>query len=318
MDLKKRLGIASIWLPPLGAEKSSCALRSAALGLNGYSWPFFYKTSNMARSIETIYSLIIAQKEATPELNALDSASATAIYRMWAWISAAVLFTVESMFDLFKSEITSILETLKPGTALWYQAMCKQFQFGDALVWENGKYGYAAINEAAKIVKQCSVNEAESGLVVKIATEIGGELEPLSSAQEAAFTSYLLRRKYAGTKVSIVNSAANKLKIEGIIFYDPLIISATGVDISSGLRTVDLAIQNYLRLLPFNGRMKITALVDAIQSVEGVYDVSVTAAHKYGAAAYLPIAVSHIPESGYFKVDLAFPLTSTLTYQANV
>ncbi|PKP46817.1 MAG: hypothetical protein CVT94_13465 [Bacteroidetes bacterium HGW-Bacteroidetes-11] len=272
----------------------------------------------MARSIETIYSLIIAQKEATPELNALDSTSVTSIYRMWAWVTAAVLFTVESMFDLFRFEITTLLETLKPGTLLWYQAMCKAFQYGDALVWENGKYGYPAINEAALIVKQCSVSEGERGLVVKIATEVAGELEPLSSPQESSFTAYLQRRKYAGTKVSIVNSAANKLRIDGAIFYDPLIIASNGVDISSGLRTVDLAIQNYLRSLPFNGRLKITAIVDAIQSVEGVYDVSVTAQHQYGVAAYSSIPVSHIPESGYFKIDAAYPLSSTLNYQANV
>lgn len=272
----------------------------------------------MARSIETIYSLIIAEKEATAELDALSSTSATSIYRTWAWVTAAVLFTVESMFDLFRAEITTLLQTLKPGTLLWYQALCKEFQFGEALVWLNGKYGYASTVEAALIVKQCSVNEGDRGLVVKIATEIAGELEPLTAPQEAAFTAYLKMRKYAGTKVSIVNSQANKLKIEGTVFYDPLIIAADGVDISSGTRPVDLAISNYLRSLPFNGRLKITALVDAIQAVEGVYDVSITAAHQYGVAAYDPVPVSHIPESGYYKIDTAFPLSGTLTYTANV
>lgn len=272
----------------------------------------------MARSIQNLYDLIVAEKAATAELDGLTSNSATAIWRLWAWVTAAVIFTVETMFDLFKAEISVLLQTLKPGTLLWYQAICKEFQYGDALQWIAGKYGYAAVNLDARIIKQCSVTEGQRGLVIKIATETLGELQTLSAPQESAFTSYVSRRKYAGTKVSIINSAANKLKVLGTIIYDPLVIAADGTDISSGLRTVDIAIQSFLRSLPFNGRLRITSLVDAIQSVEGIYDVSLTAAHQYGAFDYADIPISHIPESGYFKIDPAFPLNVNLTYQANV
>jgi len=272
----------------------------------------------MARSIQTLYDLIVAEKNATPELAGLTSNSATAIWRLWAWVTASVLFTVETMHDLFKAEISILLQALKPGTLPWYQALCKSFQYGHNLQWISGKYGYATIDEAAMIVKQASVTEGNRGLVIKIATETAGELQPLSAPQEAAFTSYIARRKYAGTKVSIVNSAANLLKVIGTIIYDPLVIAADGTNIASGERTIDLAIKAYLRNLPFNGRLRLSSLVDAIQAVEGVYDVSVTMAHKYGTYDYAEIPISHIPESGYFKVDPANPLSSTLTYQANV
>lgn len=272
----------------------------------------------MARSIQTLYDLIVAEKTATSELDGLTSNSATAIWRLWAWVTASVLYTVEVMHDLFKAEISMLLQILKPGTLPWYQALCKAFQYGHALQWLDGKYVYAAIDDAAKIVKQCSVTEGLRGLVIKVATETAGQLQPLSVPQEAAFTSYISRRKYAGTKVVIINSVANSLKVIGTIIYDPLVIAADGTDIASNLRTIDLAIQNFLRNLPFNGRLRITSLIDAIQAVEGVYDVSLHAWNKYAAYPYAEIEVSHIPESGYFKIDPAFPLSANLTYQANV
>ncbi len=270
----------------------------------------------MARSIDTIYSLIIAEKEARTELAGLTSESATAVFRLWAWVTAAVLYTVEAMHDLFRIEIDTLLRTLKPGTLLWYQEMCKAFQYGDGLIWSNSGYSYPVIDETKKIVKQCSVTEGSGGLTVKIATEVAGELEPLSVPQLAAFNSYLMSRKYAGTRVSLVNASANKLYLALEVYYNPLVIAADGTDISAA-KPVELAIQAFLRNLPFNGRLRRTALEAAILAVAGVYDVKLTTLQsKYGANDYVTIDVSTIPESGYFKIDTAHTLADNITYIA--
>lgn len=271
---------------------------------------------NMARSIDTIYSLIIAEKEAKAELSGLDSESATSVFRLWAWVTAAVLYTVEAMHDLFRIEIDTLLRTLKPGTLLWYQELCKSFQYGDALTWSDSGYSYPVIDETKKIVQQASVTEGSGGLTVKIATEVSGELEPLSGPQLEAFNAYLMARKYAGTRVSIINSAANKLYLALELYYNPLVISATGTDIN-GAKQVELAVQLFLRSLPFNGRLRRTALEAAILAVPGVYDVKLTILqYKYGANPYATIDVSAIPESGYFKIDTDHLLTDNITYIA--
>ncbi len=269
----------------------------------------------MARSVETIYAIIVAEKEANSALDGLTSSSATAIWRLWAWVTAAAMFTVETLFDLFRAEMDMLLETKKPGTLLWYQAMCKSFQFGDALSWNNMTYAYATIDETKKIVKQCSVTEGYNGLVVKVAAEAGGELVQLTTEQEEAFASYVATRKYAGTKVVIVNSAANKLWIEAEVFYNALVILPDGSRISDSSRPVEVAINNYLRNLPFNGRLKRSAIIEAMLAVEGVLDVNVSKlAHKYGANAYEDIDVSHVPESGYYKVDTDHTLVNCIDY----
>ncbi len=284
-------------------------------------WPQIGLTNflTMARSINTIYQLIIAEKESRTELDGLTSNSVTAIWRLWAWVTAAVLYTIESMWDLFKVEIETILQSLKPGTLLWYKETVKAFQYGDALVWSDGHYIYATIDATKCIVAQCSVTEGNGGLVIKVAREVSGELQPLTLVQQSALQAYISQIKYAGTKVSLVNSNANLLRISATVYYDPLVLGPDGTDLSDATKPVELAISSYLRNLPFNGRLKRTAMESAILAVEGVADVKITLLkQKYGSGSYADIDVSHVPESGYFKIDPSYPVNGGLTYTANV
>lgn len=281
----------------------------------------------MARSIDTIYAQIITEKAARQELDALDSGSATAIYRLWAYVVASVIFTLETLFDFHRAEVEGIIATQKPGSLLWYRAMCLGYKPGAGLVVENGRVGYPpGANEMPPLLAQCSVREAADGIVIKIAKEVAGELEPLSTIDNNEeenelnpFSAYLAQIKYAGTPARIINSPAELLMISAVIFYDPIMITASGTLIADGSRPVDNAIQAYLRNLPFDGRLKRTALIDAILAAPGVKDVQITVlSSKYEQYPYEPIVVSHIPIPGYFKIDPNTPLTNSLTYQAYV
>lgn len=266
----------------------------------------------MARSIQTIFNAIIAAKEANSALDGLDSGSVTSVYRQWAWITATVHYVIETMIDLFRVEIQIMLASLKPGSLLWYQSMCKAFQIGDDLSWINGQWAYQIIDQVKQIIAQCSVNEGERGLVIKIAKLSGAELVPLLAAERDAFQAYVSKMKFAGTKVVIVNSNANLLNIDAVVYYNPLLLSQTGELISDGTKPVELAISAYLSALPFNGRLMVTALVDAIQKATGVQDLQITTCQqKYGSNPYATIEVSHIPESGYYKIDPANALSIT-------
>lgn len=268
----------------------------------------------MARSIQTIFNAIIASKEANSALDGLDTTSVTSVYRQWAWITATVHYVIETMLDLFRVEMQVMLANLKPGSLLWYQAMCKAFQLGDDLSWINGQWAYALIDPAKQIIAQCSVSEGERGLVIKIAKLSGAEWVPLDAGELAAFTSYVSKMKFAGTKVVIVNSAANLLKISATVYYNPLVLNQNGELIAGGSKPIVDAISQYLGALPFNGRLMITALTDAIQAASGVEDLQLTnVQQKNGASAYADIVVSHIPESGYFKIDPDNPLDITYT-----
>lgn len=273
----------------------------------------------MARSIQTIFDQIVTAKEENADLQSLDSTSSTAIWRLWAWVIATVLFTVETMHDLFKAEVEGIVASKIPGSLPWYRSICLSFQYGDGLVFSGGQYGYASIDPEKQIIDQCSVREAVDGLVIKIAKEDDGELVPLANEEENSFQAFIQKVKFAGTHVRIINIEGNKMRIEGTIYYDPLMINSDGTDKNTGSRPVDLAIGNFLRSLPFDGRLKRTAIIDAILSVPGVFDVSLEIlSYKYAEYEYQDITVSHVPESGYFKVDPFYPLISSFTYIPHV
>lgn len=274
----------------------------------------------MARTIETIYEEIISEKESREELNALDSNSITAIWRLWAFITATVIFTLETFFDLFRSEVEGIISTQKPGSILWYRNICLGYKPGVALVVENGRVGYPQeSSEIPALIAQCSVREAADGLVIKVAKDAGGELLPLSTEEQNSFSAFLAAVKYAGTSVRVINSPAEQLRIYAIVYYDPLLITPEGTLINTSIKPVEISIQAYLRNLPFDGRLKISTLMDKILEVEGVSDVLINeVSTKYGLYDYEPVLVSRIPESGYFEVDQTFPLSSTIIYQPYV
>jgi hypothetical protein len=273
----------------------------------------------MARSIAEINDLILAKKSEYADLDALDSTSTTAVWRLWAWVTSAVIFSVEIMFDLFKSELGVVIATRKPGTLLWYQAVSKAFQYTDGLVWSDLQYGYSVFDASKQIISYCAVRDGIDGLVVKIAKTVDGRPSPLLPVEEGAFQAYIQKVKYAGTRLLIVNSPANLLRVEMKVYYEPMILNATGLSLNDGSKPVEIAINSYLTQLPFDGRLQLSKLAAAIISVDGVQDVYiVNVSQKYGALEYTPVLVSKVPEAGYFEIDPLYPLSSTLTYEAYV
>lgn len=273
----------------------------------------------MARSIGTIYNEIIAAKSNRVELEDLNSNSSTAIWRLFAYIVATAIFSFETMMDLFKAEVDGIIAATKPGTLLWYRSACLSYRYGVYLVVHNGRISYPVDDTTPPLLAQCSVREVSDGLVIKIAKEDAGNLTPITTDEFNAFAAYLSSIKYAGTPIRIVNASANLLKLYAVIYYDPMIIKASGQSIADNQRVVDNAIYAYLKSLPFDGRLKRSSLTEIIKSVPGVMDAHITVLqHKYHDLAYEDIVVSHVPESGYYKIDNAHPLTQTLSYDPYV
>jgi hypothetical protein len=272
----------------------------------------------MARSIEKIYSEIILAKEAKAELSALDSTSVTAIWRLWAYVTATAIFTIETMWDLFRAEIEGIIASQKPGSLIWYRQICLGFKLGVSLTNVNGRLGYP-INDVMPLISQCSVKEAADGLVIKVAKDVNGQLEPLSVVELNSFSSFIAQMKYAGTPVRIVNAPANLLKMNISIYYDPLIIKQSGEQITDSKKIVEESILNHLKSLQFDGRLKRSSLVTAIMETKGVQDCQVySLMQKYESYPYEEIELSHVPESGYFKIDPLFPLSTSINYYPHV
>lgn len=271
----------------------------------------------MARTVDTIYADLIAKKESDSNLDALNSTSKTAIWRLWLYIVAYAINVLETLFDTHYSEVTGIITELKPHTMRWYRQKALAFQYGfdlitDSDVFDNGTATDEQI-EASKIIKYAAITEAttESRLVLKIATEdSSGKLAPITSAQNSAFIPYIEEIKDAGVAISVINYLPDILKLNLRIYYDPLVLTSTGVSIRTGKKPVEDALNEFMKELPFNGELILNSLIDKLQKTEGVkIPHLVQAASKWIDTAlddygnFENISVKKIPVSGYFEIE---------------
>jgi len=280
----------------------------------------------MARSIQEIQELIYQAKTQESALNDLNSTSKVAIWRLWVYIIAVAIWSLEKLFDLHRADIDRRLLELKPHTARWYRNKALAFQYGFDLLPDNDKFNNAGRSEeqieASKIVKYSAVVESpnEGRLIVKIAGEQGEQLQPITDAQKQAFEAYLQEIKDAGVRFSVVNYKPDILHLRMKIVYDPLMLDSNGQSITNAFKPVERAIKDYLKNLPFNGELVLAHLIDALQQAEGVkiphlvlaQSKNINSGGEYGA--FETIEISKIPTAGYFTIDNF----NDITYISNV
>ena len=280
----------------------------------------------MARTIQEIQTLILQAKAQEPALNELNSTSKVAIWRLWVYIIAVAIWSLEKIFDIHRADIDKRLAELKPHTARWYRSKALAFQYGFDLLTDSDKFNNTGHTEeqieASKIVKYSAVVESpnEGRLIVKIAGEQGEQLQPITDAQKQAFEAYLQEIKDAGVRLSVVNYQPDVLHLQMKIVYDPLVLDSNGQSIIHATKPVEEAIKSYLKRLPFNGELVLAHLIDELQQAEGVKIPHLVLAQSkhigtngnYGA--FEAIEISKIPTAGYFTIDNF----NDITYISNV
>jgi len=265
----------------------------------------------MSRSINQIQTEIINSVYDSPELNGLTSSSKTAIWRAMTYVVAVAIFVFEGLQDVFKSEIEEIASNAIGGSLRWYKVQTLKWQYNHTLVENGASFGYEIDDETARIVTQVACVETGRQITVKVAKGATGSLEALSSAEKASLLAYLEDMKVAGTSIVLTSEDADALKIYYRVYYDAI------KDLSIVQADVESVINNALQTLPFNAELKLSAITDKIQVVSGVTDVAiVSASAKYGANPYVNISRKYQSNAGYLSIDAAFPLSSTITYEA--
>lgn len=172
----------------------------------------------MARTFNEIQTEIINKKnELIPELNSISKNS------FWLRIVNVVAFailTLETLFDIFKTDIQVLVENVRQGQIGYYVETSKEFQYPDVLNPLTNEYD--VVNENLRIISRVSAREIilnERGAVrIKIAKN--EPPEPLSSSEFNSFTSYIDQKKYAGVIINLINKPADVLVVVGTVWYD--------------------------------------------------------------------------------------------------
>lgn len=241
----------------------------------------------MARSIQEIKRSMTAafvadkhireqydlQEQATFE----DSFSVVSIESILFFIVAACCYVLECLFDRHVEEVNEKISRAVVASAAWYYKLSRQFQYGDALIFDEttAQYCYAVVDESKQLVRYVAVRDRGTSVQILASGDKEGMPVPLSNDVLTAFKQYMNRVKIAGVVLNISSLPADVLRLYMEIQIDPLILNLSGAR-SDGTKAVENAIKDYLRNIKFGGNFNKTKLVDAIQAVEGVVDVTLS------------------------------------------
>jgi len=281
----------------------------------------------MARTISEIFDSMITEKETFSSLDTLvpnpdssqtflddlTSASKVAIWRLIFWVVAFAIFTHEKLFDIFTDKVEARALDIIPSTARNLVIVAKEFQLGDALVFNTttGKFSYADSTStdaiAKQIISQASVLDANRVVTYKVAQPDGDGLKKLTASEKTSFESYIDQTKVAGTKTIVITDDADFLKAAYTIEFDPLVLKSDGSLIDDGSFPIQEAIDAYIEGLPFDTTFRVQDLTDAIQAARGVVNAVADVVQTKGASIVLYTDVlavtteTYLPVAGYME-----------------
>lgn len=212
------------------------------------------------------------------------------------YIVATCAAALEHMMDWFKEEVDEIVANERYGHKGWYEKVAKKFSYIDPNT-----------QEEVFPITHASCEEMNFGVKLKVAKGEPGALEPLEQVATAqndeyrAFETYMSRVKPAGMPIRVVSLPPDALSVELVVYYDPIVFLNRDVDID-----VADTITSYLQSIEFNGVFTTMEMVDALQRVDGLNIVEVTAVQaKHGGNSYANIEnhTRYVPVSGYMVLD---------------
>lgn len=131
--------------------------------------------SGMSRTIKEIYNEAVQERNRRLELTEFASDSKLSVMNGILWTVAAVIYSFETLLDVFAVDISEAINNRINGTPDYYANALLQYQQGDELtVREDGlAFGYAQVDETKRIITQVSYVEStddsnlDSKLVLK-------------------------------------------------------------------------------------------------------------------------------------------------------
>jgi hypothetical protein len=225
----------------------------------------------MARSAESIRQLMDVQQAAETSLSVLNNPSQTSVFNLEKDVIAEVTNLHEQTWDELQSVLEAEIASAAPASPLWIQDQVFKFQYDlsnpQVLQLINFAPAYPTVDESLRIITRCSVN-TDLNKLVKIKIARSEPPVPINALQYASLTGYLNNILPAGITFNLVNLASDKLYVEAEVFYQ-------GEYTATIQANVEAAINNYLATIPFNGKISVSAVEDAIQGVAGVSDVRI-------------------------------------------
>ncbi|MGE4345947.1 MAG: hypothetical protein AB7D46_00890 [Flavobacteriaceae bacterium] len=238
-------------------------------------------------------------------------------------ITAFAIWTLETLWDIFKAENEAEMAKQKIHSKDWYRQKALDFQYGFPVINGTDQFDNTGKTdeeiETSKIVAQAAciklISTSGYGILrVKAAKSDGNDLVKLSEPEVTALRYYFMRHSTdAGTQLKVTSGDADDLKLQILIQFDPLILGTDGARLDGTAQTPVIdAIKEFLKSLDFNGALVLDDLRRKIRTVEGVSTVEILGAFsKYGSYNYETTGIQNVgsieavrvADAGYMKLD---------------
>lgn len=233
----------------------------------------------MSRTIQNIYDEAVTERNKRLELKEFSSDSKLSILNGITWVVAAMIYSFETLLDVFAIDISNIINARVNGTPTYYANALLQYQKGDEMiVREDGlAFGYAIIDETKRIITQVSYTEStddsnlDSKLILKVAQGIKGNLSAISPEDLVPINAYIGKIKFAGTRVEVISSDGDVLIPRVTVYYDGAILESDMLD------AIEKELKEYVMNIDFDAAIYVSKVVAAIRQAEHVTDVYIDA-----------------------------------------
>ena len=196
-----------------------------------------------------------------------EQTSSVSLINLLLYVVATAHHIMERMFDSFKEEVEERIASTYPGSINWMWNRAMEFQYdAEANAFLNEHGVYQSIDKSKQIIKHAAVVEEYNTVQIKVS---GNDYEPLTEAQLTAFGAYMNALKFAGVKLSVSSLESDDLSLKIHIWRNRLVMPEED---DSVLKSV---IEEYLNNIRYGGVFNKTRLMDAVQMVQGVEDVTI-------------------------------------------
>lgn len=229
----------------------------------------------MSRTINEIYKQAVEERNKRMELNEFRSDSKLSIMNGITWAFSAVIYSFETLLDVFAVDISTAINNRVNGTPVYYANALLQFQKGDTLtVRDDGlAFGYNTIDETKRIITQVSYSEStndislDNKLIMKVATGGKGNLSAISQEDLVMINSYISQIKFAGTRIEVTSQEGDVLIPKVTVYYDGAIMESELYD------SIDEKLNDYIMNIEFDSSIYVSKILEAIKKADHVTDV---------------------------------------------
>ena len=231
----------------------------------------------MSRTLTEIYNEAVETRNKYLELTELTNDSKMSIINAFTWVTAAAIYSFETLLDVFTTDIAKTFTQRINGTSAYYANAMLKWQYGDDLIIndEGTAFHYATEDTTKRLITHVSYQEyyneefKDNIFILKVASGEGRSLSQLSDEELIAARAYLNQIKFAGVKCNVVSRRGDVLVPRVTVYYDGAITKEELYD------NIDTALIDFIVNMKFDSLIYSQKIIDAIQKVEHVTDVHI-------------------------------------------